>query len=388
MVASGLAALSLAIWIYLMFGRGGFWRMRVEVLLPGQTPAKIAVIVPARNESAVIGKSMRSLLRQEYGGQFHVFLVDDHSSDSTAEAAATAAVAAGCPDRLTVVTAQPLAEGWTGKLWALSEGLKAAACFEAEYYWFTDADILHDPEALHELLGRAQSGGYDLASLMVKLHCGSFAERMLIPAFVFFFFKLYPPAWVARAHKRTAAAAGGCILIRATALERIGGIAAIRKQLIDDCALARAVKQSGGRIWLGLTAKSQSLREYESFREIGGMISRTAFTQLRHSALLLILVICGMAITYLAPPAFSAMGHWAALFGAIAWLLMTVIYRPCLRFYGIPGLWAVALPLVALFYLIATVSSAVQYWAGRGGTWKGRVQDQRAPETPSLHPSL
>lgn len=269
-----------------------------------------------------------------------------------------------------------------GKLWAVSQGLQAAPSFDAEYYLLTDADVFHEPDHLRSLVLRAESGDFDMVSLMVKLHCESLAERVLIPAFVFFFFKLYPPAWVARADRRTAAAAGGCILIRPAVLARIGGIDAIRSQLIDDCALARAVKP-GGRIWLGSTSAASSLRSYHSWTEIARMISRTAFTQLRHSIVLLIAVFAGMVITYLAPPVLllcgPLLGTPAGAFGAVAWLLQSIAYWPTLRFYGLSPLWAPILPLASVFYLGATLFSAIQYWRGRGGVWKGRVQDPSIP---------
>jgi len=389
MIAACIGACSLLTWIYLIVSRGGFWRVRTsrEPSFGQEVPAarKIAIIVPARNEAAVVAQAVQSLLRQTYPSPTHIFLVDDHSSDRTAEIACQAAHEAGGSDRLSVVEAQALPRGWTGKLWAVSQGLRAAASFEAEYYLLTDADVVHEPDNLGSLVLRAESGGFDLVSLMVKLRCESLAERILIPAFVFFFFKLYPPGWVARSDRRTAAAAGGCMLIRSAALARIGGIAAIRDQLIDDCALARAVK-FGGRVWLGPTATASSLRHYESWTEIGRMIARTAFTQLRHSTLLLFAVFAGMAITYVAPPILvffgSVFGPWAAAFGAAAWLLQSIAYWPMLRLYGLSRLWAPLLPLASLFYLGATVFSAVQYWQGRGGVWKGRVQDPSSPSRP------
>lgn len=378
MIADWVGALSLGIWIYLVFARGGFWTMKVEDIAAGNTllpSRRIAVIVPARNEAPVIAETVRSLLGQDYGGPFRIFLVDDHSCDGTAEVARRAAEQADDPDRLVIIQARPLPDGWTGKLWALSDGVHAASTFAPDYYWFSDADVMHEPGNLSSLLARAETGALDLVSLMVKLRCESFAERMLIPAFVFFFFKLYPPAWIASPEKRTAAAAGGCILIRPAALERVGGIVAIRNQLIDDCALARAVKRESGQIWLGLSSKAKSLREYGTFSEIGRMIARSAFTQLHHSAALLCAVICAMTITYIAPVLLLGSGHWPAAFGLTAWLLMTVAYWPTLRLYGLSPLWAPVLPIAALFYLCATVFSGLQYWAGHGGVWKGRLQD-------------
>ncbi|MBV8051258.1 MAG: glycosyltransferase [Acidobacteriaceae bacterium] len=378
MIPECIGALSLGVWIYLIFARGGFWRLKFDDLPAAATvtPGKrIAVIVPARNEAPTVANTINSLLRQEYPGVVQVYLVDDHSSDGTAERAGEAAVQAGRIDRLTIVVAEPLPDGWTGKLWALSEGITAATQFNPDYYWFTDADIVHEPEVLRDLLTHAEITSLDLASLMVKLRCESFAEKMLIPAFVFFFFKLYPPAWVASSRTRTAAAAGGCILIRANALERIGGIAKIRDQLIDDCALAREVKQSGGKLWLGTGKQSRSLRTYESFSEVGRMIARTAFTQLSHSALLLCGVVLAMVIIYVVPIALLGTGKAAALLGACAWILMMIAYAPTLRLYRLSPLWALLLPFTAIFYVGATLASALQYWTGRGGSWKGRLQD-------------
>ena len=377
MIAEGIGAFSLAIWIYLVFARGGFWRMEIQdlsSLTPAIPSRRVAVVVPARNEAALIAQSVKSLLLQDYGGSMQVLVVDDHSSDGTAERAHEAAEQAGFPDRLRVVPAGPLPEGWAGKVWALSEGVRAATEFAPDYYWFTDADIVHEPGNLGHLLAQAETGGFGLVSLMVKLRCESFAERMLIPAFVFFFFMLYPPAWVASSEKRTAAAAGGCILIKAAALAKIGGIAAIRSELIDDCALARAVKGKGERIWLGLTQEARSVREYESFGQIGRMIARSAFTQLHHSVALLSAVVLGMLITYLVPLAMIGTGKMAAVSGFAAWALMTIAYWPTLKLYRISGLWAPMLPAIALFYIATTIYSAVQYWRGFGGIWKGRPQ--------------
>ena len=372
-----LGASSLAVWIYLVFARGGFWRLRgSEAPLldqAGQAPA-VSVIVPARNEAEVVGQAIRSLVVQNYPGQFHVFLVDDASTDGTAELARRAAEETGRADRLTIVPAQALAEGWTGKLWALSEGLRQATPFRVDYFLFADADIVHDPDNVAGLVGRASAGNLDLVSLMARLSCESLAERALIPAFLFFFFMLYPPRWVSRRDRRAAAAAGGCILIRAEALTRIGGLAAIRNELIDDCALARAVKR-GGRIWLGLATRMRSLRAYPSWRQIEQMISRTAFTQLRHSAALLAGTIAAMMVAFVAPPLLVATGSRSAVLGLGAWLLMTGAFLPTLRYYGLSPLWAPFLPLVSLFYIGSTIHSAVLYWQGRGGLWKGRVQD-------------
>jgi len=331
------------------------------------------VIVPARNEAETVASTIKSLLHQDYSGPVRIFLIDDHSSDGTAENARQVAARAKRDERLTIIAATPLPVGWTGKLWALSEGIAAAKEFAPDYYWFTDADVIHEPDVLQNSLARAETAGFDLISLMVKLRSRSFAEHLLIPAFVFFFFKLYPPEWIASPRKPTAAAAGGCILIRSAALARIGGIAAIRDQLIDDCALAREVKRSGGKIWLGVTEQSKSERAYESSGQVGRMIARTAFTQLRHSLLLLGGAVLAMLITYVAPVALLGTTKVAAVLGLAAWGLMVVAYLPTLRLYRLSWVWALLLPITALFYVGATIGSALQYWRGRGGAWKGRV---------------
>ena len=364
-----------AIWIYLLAGRGGFWRMRDAPAEGGlREPApRIVAVIPARNEAAVVGRAIASLARQRYPGEFHIVLVDDDSTDGTGAAARAAAP----PGLLTVIRAGALPDGWTGKLWAVSEGVRHAARFDPEYLLLTDADIVHPAENLAGLTARATDGGYDLVSYMATLRSRTLAERALVPAFVFFFFLLYPPAWIRSARHSTAGAAGGCMLIRRAALERIGGIRSIAGELIDDCALARAVKRQGGRVWLGLSAATLSIRDYATFGEIGGMISRTAFTQLRHSVWLLLGTVAGLAITYLAPPLMALAGRgWAQAIGMGAWAMMSAAYFPVLRYYRRSPLWAPLLPAIAAFYLGATVHSAAMYWRGAGGMWKGRVQDR------------
>ena len=364
-----VGAVSLAVWIYLLTCRGGFWRVRVLPIPKSDAPRKsVVAVIPARNEESVVGQAIASLLNQDYPGSLHIILVDDHSTDATI-------AAAGTHERLRIVEAGPLPQGWTGKLWAVSEGLKRASELRADYVLLTDADIVHSPSNIAGLIARAEAGGLDLVSYMVKLQCRTLAERALTPAFVFFFLKLYPPSWIARLDRVTAGAAGGCMLIRPAALARIGGIAAIRGELIDDCALARAVKQ-GGNIWMGLTEETRSIREYATFGEILRMISRSAFTQLHHSILLLAGTILGMTVIYLAPPLLILTAdRIAAACGMAAWILMMIAYVPTLRFYRRSVAWAPLLPLIAMFYMIATVDSAMRYWTGRGGLWKGRVQD-------------
>ena len=369
-------SLAIAVWLYLLLGRGCFWReFRLSAPDPAPEPAgspRVAVVIPARNEASGLGQAIESLAGQQ---PMHIVVVDDASDDGTADAARQAAPAG----LLTVIAGEPLPAGWTGKLWAVEQGVRHAVGFDPDYLLLTDADIVHAPDSLAALVGRAQSGGYDLVSYMATLHCRSLAERALVPAFVYYFLALYPPAWIRDPRRRTAGAAGGCILVRREALERIGGIASIRGELIDDCALARAVKQSGGRVWLGLSAGTRSIREYATFAEVESTIARTAFTQLRHSAALLAGTVAALGVTYLLAPALAlAAPPRAAALGAAAWLLMSASYSPALRFYRRSILWAPLLPAVAVFYAWATVHSAIDSWRGAGGLWKGRAQDASA----------
>jgi hopene-associated glycosyltransferase HpnB len=379
-----IAAVSLAIWIYLVFARGWFWRLgefdhdKIEAPPPREWP-RVAAVVPARNEAASIRRTAVAVARQDYAGAFAIVIVDDHSEDGTAEIARRCAGECGVAERFSIYSAAPLPAGWTGKLWSLNEGVAQAAKNTPEFYWFTDADVAHAPETLRRLVAEAEAGELDLASLMVLLHVNSLPERALIPAFLYFFLKLYPPRWIADSNARTAGAAGGCILLRRTALERIGGLAAIRGEVIDDCALARAVKESGGRIWMGLTRASVSLREYGGFGDIRDLIARTAFTQLGYSAFVLFGTLAGMFFTYVAPVVvLLAHDSVARVLGGVAWMLMSLTFLPTLWFYRRSRVWAPLLPLAALFYCYATCLSAMRYWLGRGGQWKGRTQARRA----------
>jgi len=361
------------------FFRGGFWQLRAfdndkADEAPTRWPS-VAAVVPARNEAETISRCMKELTGQEYSGEFRVFVVDDHSEDGTAALARDAAEAGGVTERVSILQAVELQPGWTGKLWALEQGIGAAAASAPEYFWFTDADIVHAPDTLRRLVAWVEGRKLDLASLMVLLQANTIPERLLLPAFLYFFLKLYPPEWIADAKSKTAGAAGGCILLRRESLERIGGISAIRGEVIDDCALARAVKHSGGSIWMGLTRKSVSLRAYSTFGEIRDLIARTAFTQLGYSALLLFGTLAAMVLTYVVPVvlAFAAQPRvWGM--SLAAWALMTVTYLPTVRFYRLSPLWAPLLPLAALFYTYATWLSAKRYWMGQGGQWKGRAQ--------------
>jgi hopene-associated glycosyltransferase HpnB len=365
--------------VYLTAARGSFWREFVRREPDGHanktvTPLpSVLAVMPARDEAAVVGHAVASLAVQRYAGRFHILLVDDGSSDGTVQSARAAAP----PALLSVVPARPLPPGWTGKLWAIAEGIRQAP-FEPDFLLLTDADIVRSPENLTKLAAHMAEGN-DLASFMAMLECRTLAERALIPAFVFFFFLLYPPAWIRSSRHRTAGAAGGCILIRRATLDRIGGIEAIRAEVIDDCALAAAVKSSGGRVWLGLSAETRSIRSYATFSEIGRMISRSAFAQLRHSPVLLLASTLGLLVTFLLPPLLTFFAHQpAAAFAGCAWLLMSVAYLPALRFYRARWFWAPLLPAIASFYLGCTFHSAIAYYRGTGGQWKGRAQDVRA----------
>ncbi len=375
-----VSAFPLAIWIYLLAARGSFWRLSEDKIEPRRLEnwPRVAAVVPARNEAATISQAISSLAKQDYPGEFSIVVVDDHSEDGTATLAQKAANESGASRRVRIHTAAPLASGWTGKLWALNEGLQLAASQLPEFLWFTDADIEHAPDTLRRLVFRAERDSLDLVSLMVLLQTKTFPERLLIPPFLYFFLMLYPPRWIADPNASTAAAAGGCILLRRNVLAPIGGIASIRGEVIDDCALARAVKSRGGRIWMGLTRASVSLRSYGTFAEIRDLIARTAFTQLHYSFLLLVLALAGLFTTFLLPWVlfFAYPGEaWLLVDTAIA--LMVATFLVTVRLYNLSAAWALTLPFAAAFYGYATWLSAVRYWLGRGGQWKGRTQAPR-----------
>ncbi len=382
-----IAALVLAIWLYLIAARGGFWRAAEHdggalgggSPAPAQWPA-VTAVVPARDEAETIGETVASLLRQDYGGLLGVIVVDDRSRDATARVAREAAAAFGAGERLNLIAGRPLPSGWTGKLWAQNQGIESAMQTPSppDYLLLTDADIVFAPGALSCLVARAEQEGLVLNSLMVKLRCKSFAERMLVPAFVFFFQMLYPFAWVNDPRRATAAAAGGCMLVKREALQATGGLTAIRRALIDDCALAKLLKGQGA-IALTLTENAYSVRANPSIGDIRRMVARTAYAQLRYSPLLLAGTVLGLTLTYLTPVALALFADGFAQFaGLFAWALMAIAFRPILRFYGISGLrsWlrAAALPAIAAMYMAFTLDSAYQHARGRGGMWKGRAQ--------------
>jgi hopene-associated glycosyltransferase HpnB len=377
MIGLVLAAASLAVWIYLVFARGWFWLGRendaTSIVRPAETPS-VAIVVPARNEADGIAQSVTSLLTQDYPA-LSLIVVDDDSQDGTAEIARRAAAALGAQDRLTVLTGAPLPPRWTGKLWALKQGIAAAEeKFAPKYLMLTDADIVHAPDTLSWLVSHAEQQRLVLSSLTARWRCDNLAERVHIPAFIYFFEMLYPFAWVNRPDHRTAGAAGGCMLLRTDALRAAGGIDVVRDALIDDCALAAAMKKQGP-IWLGLTERVQSIRPYESWGEIRRMVARTAYTQLNYSPLMLAGTIFGMTLTYLVPPLATFFGSGLAqLFGLLAWALMAISFQPTLRLYRLSPLWGVALPAISFFFMLYTLDSAYQHAAGKGGSWKGRVQ--------------
>jgi hopene-associated glycosyltransferase HpnB len=369
-----LGAIAVAAWLYLLAGRSLFWLMRERddrdlAADPATWPA-VTAVVPARNEADVIARSISSLLAQDYPGAFRVVLVDDNSDDGTGAVAARL----GAADRITVMSGRPLAKGWTGKLWAVSQGVERASADAPTYLWITDADIEHDPQTLRRLVARAEAGQLTLVSLMARLQTGTWPERLMIPAFVFFFDMLFPFPAVNNPKRRLAAAAGGCMLVRRTSLEAAGGIAAIRAEIIDDCALGVRLKAQGP-IWLGLTRTSVSLRPYRSLGEIGRMVSRSAYAQLQYSPWLLAGTLIGMCLVYLAAPIVTAFGDgWTRWLGLAAWLMMAGAFQPMLRYYRASPLWGLAMPLIGALYSLFTVQSAVDVWRGRGGMWKGRSQ--------------
>ncbi len=363
-----LAGLSLAVWLYLLIGHGQFWQLGPILLpLPATRPMPpVTVVVPARNEAESIVACLTSLLAQDYAGPLRLIMVDDLSSDGTG------ALAAGIEDpRLTVIRGAAHPPGWSGKLWALHQGLQAAD--PAELLLLTDADITHAPLHLATLVSQLVSYRLDMASEMVALHCQNAAERALVPPFVFFFQLLYPFAWVNDPGHRAAAAAGGTVLIRAEALARIGGLEAMRGALIDDVTLARRVKQ-GGRIWLGHTRLATSLRPYRGVGDLWRMVARCAFVQLGYSPWLLGGTVAGMVLVWLMPPLAALFGHGTVrAMGLVAWVLMILCYLPTLRRFGLAFAWAACLPLAGVFYTAATLGSAADHYRGRGTIWKQRA---------------
>jgi hopene-associated glycosyltransferase HpnB len=375
-----VAGFALAAWLYLLLFNGGFWLSseREEDEQNKYDEPKIwprvAAVIPARNEADMLPSSLTSLVNQDYPGEFRVVLVDDQSVDGTADVAR--ALAAGSNRDVTIVSGTPLPSHWTGKVWAMHQGIATASAvdFPPDFFLLTDADIGYSPNVLKSLVIGSKANGRSMTSVMAKLKCESLAERCLVPAFIFFFEMLYPFRRVNRPADRTAAAAGGCMLVDRTALERAGGIAAIRGALIDDCALGKLLKTEGP-IWLGLSDRVLSLRPYAAFDDIRRMVARSAYAQLRYSPVLLLGTITALTAIYIAPPVMAVFaGFPANMLGAAAYLLMFIAYQPTLRFYNRSRLWGFALPLISIAYVGFTLDSAYQHMHGRGGLWKGRVQ--------------
>ncbi|MFD7531651.1 MULTISPECIES: glycosyltransferase [unclassified Streptomyces] len=383
-----IAVGSLAAWVWLLLGQGFFWRT-AQRLPRREAPVRwpsVAIVVPARDEADMLPVSLPSLLAQDYPGRAEVFLVDDCSKDGTGDVARALSVRyGGLP--VTVVSPGEPEPGWTGKLWAVRHGISLARTREPDYLLLTDADIAHEPDSLRELVAAAESGGFDLVSQMARLRVSSLWERLVVPAFVYFFSQLYPFRWVNRAGARTAAAAGGCVLLRTGAAERARVPESIRQAVIDDVSLARAVQRSGGRIWLGLAERVDSVRPYPRLADLWRMVSRSAYAQLRHSPALLLGTVLGLALVYLVPPVALVTGLLAgdpvtAWAGGLAWAVMSGTYLPMLGYYR-QSLWsAPLLPFTAALYLLMTVDSAVQHHRGRGAAWKGRTyaRPEAAPD--------
>ena len=376
---------SLVGWLYLTFGNGRFWHAdqrldgeRLDSLTAKHWPTVVA-IVPARNEADVIERTLSSLLDQDYPGEFHVVLVDDQSDDHTGDLARQLADQHVAGTRLTVQIAEDRPRDWLGKMWAVHTGVQFAEKHwpEATYQYLTDADIEHSPGNLRELVSKARSKGLDLVSLMVRLHCKSTWEKLLIPAFVYFFQQLYPFPLINDPHSPVGGAAGGCMLVRARTLKQLGGIEAIRGEVIDDCALGLVIKGKG-KIWVGLTDSERSIRPYNGLTDIWQMITRTAYTQLKYSPLILMSTVIGLALVYLLPPLITLtwpihQNDSGGILAAFAWGLMVYTFQPTLRLYALPPTFGFVLPVAALFYLVMTIDSARRHWLRIGGQWKGRM---------------
>jgi len=395
LILASLGSVSLLAWVYLVLGRGMFWRIEPWLDASPQPASddeaawpSVSAVVPARNEAGLLPATLPTLLKQDYPSEFHVYLVDDRSADGTSDVAMRIAQECGATDRLTVVQGTDLPDGWKGKVWAMQQGVRHSEESRSEYVLLADADVAHEPGVLRALVDKARAGKQALVSLMTVLRVASLWDRLLVPAFVYFFAKLYPFRWVSDPRKRTAGANGGCILLRREALEKAGSFEAMANAIIDDCALGALIKRSGGRTWLGFTRDARSLRPHESLSITWNMVARYAFAQLNYSPLLLLGTVLGMLLAYLVPPlgtvigavVMSATGHlvaglWLMLASLVAWMLMAGSYLPMLRLYGLSPLLAPLLPVSAFLYTLMTVSSGLRYWRGQGSAWKGRTYE-------------
>jgi hopene-associated glycosyltransferase HpnB len=373
------SALALLVWLGVLLAPHRPYLVRERLEADPTAPADlraVTVLIPARDEADVIGRTVTALASQ--GKDLAAIVVDDQSADGTAPAALAAAGRA--PDALTleIVRGEPLPVGWAGKLWALEQGLEHV---DRPFVLLLDADIELAPGLVPTLLRTAEQSGASLVSIMAELHCATFWEKLLTPAFVFFFKLLYPFALCNDPKRKTAAAAGGCMLAHTDALRAIGGFAAIRGALIDDCTLAAALKRAAPPIWLGMSRSVRSLRAYPRLGDFWAMVSRSAFTQLRYSVALLLLTAVSMLVVLVAPVASVAAapldaGAPAALAGVAAWLAMSAAYLPVVRFYRLSAPWALTLPLAGALFLAMTLSSAVAYWRGAHAHWKNRSYDR------------
>lgn len=377
-VLEGVAWVPAVIWTYLLAFRGLFWLPTVRLGSARDLPhwPRVAIVVPARNEEAILAETMAALAAQDYPGPAAIFLVDDCSDDSTPKVATCAAAGKAVP--LNVVAGAERPPGWVGKTWALHQGTAAATPFDPEYLLFTDADILHPPGSLRQLVSEAESTGRDLVSLMARLRSTTGWERLIVPAFVYFFSQLYPFRLIARRRSRAAGAAGGCIVVRTTALQRAGGVAAIAGEVIDDVAMGRAVKRSGGSTWLGYADDVASIRPYPALTDLWDMVARSAYTQLRYSPLALTGTVLGLVLIYLGPvivilAGAATLDPLVAGAGLAAEVLLTASYLPMVRYYRLPPAWCLTLPAAATLYGAMTVDSARRHRRGQGATWKGRT---------------
>jgi hopene-associated glycosyltransferase HpnB len=369
-----VAVVTALVWLGLVGAHGRFWTTSVR--LPRRSPPsewpEVAVLVPARDEAAVLPETLPGLLRQRYPGRLRVVLVDDGSTDGTGEVARSLAAGAALP--LEVVDGEPRPPGWAGKVWAQEQAYRHAG--DAAWLLLTDADIAHPPDGVATLVAAALADQRDMVSLMARLRVQTGWERLVVPAFVYFFAQLYPFRWVASG--RVAAAAGGCVLVRRAALEAAGGFPAVRDAVIDDVALAEALHRAGARLWLGLADRVRSVRPYPRLADLWAMVARSAYTQLRRSPVLLAGTVLGLLLVYVAPVVTCLAGvaagrPVAAVAGGLAWLVMTASYVPQVRYAGQPLMLALSLPFVAVLYLLMTLDSARRHHRGQGAAWKGRT---------------
>lgn len=393
-LAEALGLASLGAWSYLLLGRGRFWDAgpRLPEDPPPRRWPRVAVVVPARNEASVLPLTLPTLLSQDYPGEWRLVLVDDASEDDTGDVALRLAQQMGAEGRLTVLRGRPVPPGWSGKVWAMAQGVAEAAGLRPDYVLFTDADIAHPPVGMRRLVSLAEARVLDLASVMVLLRADGLWERLLMPAFVYFFAKLYPFRWAADPRRTTAGAAGGCMLVRWSALQRAGGLDAIADAVIDDCSLAAAVKASGGRLWLGLSRDWRSVRGYGGLAGVGRMVARSAYAQLRYSPLFLAGTVAGMGLAYGVPPVLGLWGlarkrRAAAVLGLATWGLMSASYMPMVRWFRLSPLWAPLLPVAAFFYILFTLDSAWRWHRGHGVEWRGRRAGPFPSPVPTPHNS-